>query len=159
MTAKPPELVKEIQVKFLLPFSINLPNGTYGVKTEKFYSAVTIRKKLTRENASGMIGGMHIADDRFGLTNHTKIIVKFILANEIENNKISTKQLKQFSLDAINLILDQCRWQTNEYYNHNIVTKDFFFFCIVFTSFIIFYSLFQIFEDITLIFLMSFNNS
>ena len=117
-------MVKELHVKFLLPFSVDLPNGVYGIQSENFFCTVNFKQKIIRENASGMVGGMHLSDDRFGLTNHTSVLARFLLKNEIESSKISNKQLKLFSLEAVNLILDQCRYQNSSFYNHDIVSRD-----------------------------------
>lgn len=124
MISKTTHDVTEVWVKFLLPFSVDLPNGTYPVRSSGFICTIQIRKKLTRDNASGMRGGMHISDDRFGLTNHTFVVCRFVFNNPIKQDRISKLQLKHFSLDAINLLLNNCRWQTNEYYNHDIVSQD-----------------------------------
>jgi len=116
--------VKEIRVKFTLPFSINLPNDTYPIKHDEFICNALIRKKLTRDNAAGMIGDMHISDDRFGLANNTLVVTRFVLKQPIRQDEISKKQLKMFSLKSVNLILNSCRWLSNDYYNHDIVVKD-----------------------------------
>lgn len=121
---KKPVDVTEVWVKFFLPFSLDLPNGTYPVRSNDFICTVLIRKKLTRDNASGMRGGMYFSDDRFGLANHTFVVARFVFNNPIKQDKISKLQLKQFSLKSINLLLNNCRLQTNEYYNHDIVTQD-----------------------------------
>jgi len=117
-------LVKTTTVSFNLPFSIHLPDGTYAVKGDNYLCSIKLTKKLAKDNSSGWQGNPQIPNDRFGHTNFTEVLVQFSLDNPNQINDGIPASTRVFALDAINQILNSCRWVFDEFYPHNIVDKD-----------------------------------
>ncbi|QLH06930.1 tetratricopeptide repeat protein [Nitrosopumilus ureiphilus] len=117
--------LKEIRVQFNVPFQIDLPDNPYSVKNSKYSCMVYLAKKISKDNASGWYGNPRISEDRFGHTNYSRCVTRFVFSNpvEFEEEKIQ-KICTKYSLDALNKILNTCRWKSNEFFNHDILRKD-----------------------------------
>jgi len=118
------KIVEGALVQFNLPFAINLPNDIYTVKSPSYYCRVKLELKISQENPSGWTGGARISEDRFGHTNYSRIAVEFIFDNPEEFSIQLNETLKLYAIDAVNRILDACRWASDEFFNRDVVLKD-----------------------------------
>lgn len=118
------DLIKEVLVKFNLPFAIDLPDDIYDVKGNEYFCRVALHKKLSIDNPSGWNGDPRIPDDRFGHTNYSEVVVNFAREKPIRIDSKLPEHLKKFSIDAINRMLDICRWLSDDHFNHDVVEKD-----------------------------------
>ena len=118
------DLTKYTYVNCNLPFALDLPDGFYPVKANSYSCLIKIIRVKSKQNPSGWTGNITIEDDRFGHTNYSEISARYTLQNPMDPNSINVEQLQNFTIDAINKILNVYRWVSGRYANHDLVRKD-----------------------------------